>query len=200
MYIHFTCHSHLLPQIANTKLPSQYRYCQDYSGSNTSTVYSTQLPPCTTAHIIFPAPSKRKLLPPRGTPRKECAETISCLVNPRSKAQLLKMVTDSHSSSICTAFTDHISAPFSAWLINPFIHSKPAAPGAPHLAETAAPPVTSALKNSRTIQADLCSLVLGGGFGGIGFFSLQVNLNCSLILSTSCISLNTVEQARVLPK
>lgn len=42
-----------------------------------------------------------------------CAETISCLVDPRSQAQLLKMVTDLHGSSICVS-TDHTPALFAA--------------------------------------------------------------------------------------
>lgn len=60
----------------------------------------------------------------RGTPWEECAQTISCLVNPRSQAQLLKTVTDLHGNSVCVALsTDRIPAPFTASLINPFTHS-----------------------------------------------------------------------------
>lgn len=123
-YISFTPTTQNQSQIPSYHLNTN-RFCQDYSRSTrTSIGHTTELPPCTKAHIIFPAQSERKLLPLRGTPWEECAETISCLVNLRSQAQLLKMVTDLHSNSVCAAVsTDHIPAPFTAYLINPFIHS-----------------------------------------------------------------------------
>lgn len=120
--LHFSHPSHLPPKLNHT-----------YSAIISIIQILPRLPqssPCTKANIIFPAQSQRKLLPPRGTPWEACAEPTSCLVNPKSQAQLLKMVTDVQSSSTCAAVsTAHLPAPSTDKSLP--VLPKPAAPAAP---------------------------------------------------------------------